>query len=80
METKTAIILAFLLTAFGSGNAQTSVTIRVGAFPNITHPQAMVGKANGYVRKSPGSGQRSNGKHSTQGQLRSKLCLRARST
>jgi len=29
--------------------------IRVGAFPNITHPQAMVGKANGWFEKAMGS-------------------------
>ena len=34
-------------------NAQTSV-IRVGAFPNVTHPQAMVGKANGWFEKAMG--------------------------
>ena len=35
--------------------AQTSV-VRVGAFPNITHAQAMVGKANGSFDKALGSG------------------------
>ena len=30
--------------------------IRVGAFPNITHAQAMVGKANGSFEKAMGSG------------------------
>jgi NitT/TauT family transport system substrate-binding protein len=30
--------------------------IRVGAFPNITHPQAMVGKANGWFDRALGSG------------------------
>ena len=30
-------------------------TIRVGAFPNITHAQAMVGKANGWFEKAMGS-------------------------
>ena len=29
--------------------------VRVGAFPNITHPQAMVGKANGWFDKALGS-------------------------
>src|SRR5208282_906116 len=29
-------------------------TIRVGAFPNITHPQAMVGKSNGWFEKAMG--------------------------
>lgn len=32
----------------------TQTTIRVGAFPNITHPQAMVGKANGWFEKAMG--------------------------
>jgi NitT/TauT family transport system substrate-binding protein len=36
--------------------AQTTVTIRIGAFPNITHPQAMVGKANGEFEKAMGPG------------------------
>jgi len=31
-------------------------TVRVGAFPNITHAQAMVGKANGAFEKAMGSG------------------------
>jgi NitT/TauT family transport system substrate-binding protein len=30
-------------------------TIRVGAFPNITHAQAMVGKSNGFFDKAMGS-------------------------
>lgn len=30
------------------------VVVRVGAFPNITHPQAMVGKANGWFEKALG--------------------------
>ncbi len=44
--------ILFLLTACGM--AQT--TIRVGAFPNITHAQAMVGKANGSFEKALGPG------------------------
>ena len=42
--------LLFSLAA--SASAQTS--IRVGAFPNITHPQAMVGKNNGWFEKAMG--------------------------
>jgi len=38
--------------------AQMPVTIRIGAFPNITHPQAMVGKANGEFEKAMGPGVR----------------------
>jgi len=37
--------------AWAQGNAN---TIRVGAFPNITHAQAMVGKANGWFDKAMG--------------------------
>ena len=42
------------LACAGSSCAQT--TIRVGAFPNITHAQAMVGKANGWFDKAMGPG------------------------
>jgi len=35
--------------------AFSQTTIRVGAFPNITHAQAMVGKANGWFDKALGS-------------------------
>src|SRR5207244_9015211 len=31
-----------------------STVIRVGAFPNVTHPQAMIGKANGWFEKAMG--------------------------
>ena len=33
-----------------------TTTIRVGAFPNITHSQAMVGKGNGFFEKAFGPG------------------------
>src|SRR5437588_1528140 len=36
--------------------AQTPGTIRIGAFPNIPHTQAMVGKANGEFEKTMGPG------------------------
>ena len=43
------------LAVSGWGWAQGDVTsIRVGAFPNITHAQAMVGKANGWFDKAMG--------------------------
>ena len=45
-----------LLSCICLGMAQSPVTIRVGAFPNITHAQAMVGKANGSFDKALGSG------------------------
>src|SRR6202795_5385343 len=35
--------------------AGAQTVIRVGAFPNITHPQAMVGKNNGWFEKAMGS-------------------------
>src|SRR6202158_6487620 len=34
--------------------AGAQTVIRVGAFPNITHPQAMVGKNNGWFEKGMG--------------------------
>ena len=34
--------------------AQAQTVIRVGAFPNITHPQAMVGKSNAWFEKALG--------------------------
>src|SRR5258705_321033 len=48
------IIFVFILSFSVSGWGQGTV-IRVGAFPNITHPQAMVGKANGWFEKALGS-------------------------
>src|SRR5246500_5018273 len=47
-----AVVLVVSLATFGF--AQNLVTVRVGAFPNITHPQAMVGKANGTFEKAMG--------------------------
>ena len=44
-------LLVMLVSAVSFG----PVTVRVGAFPNITHPQAMVGKANGAFEKAMGS-------------------------
>lgn len=53
MNRKFLLCLALILMAV-SGLAQT--VVRVGAFPNITHAQAMVGKANGAFEKALGSG------------------------
>jgi len=48
-------LLAFVLIVMAvPGFAQT--VVRVGAFPNITHAQAMVGKANGAFEKALGPG------------------------
>jgi NitT/TauT family transport system substrate-binding protein len=55
MRTRLGLFLAiFLFATTGLVFAQGAV-IRVGAFPNITHPQAMVGKANGWFEKAMGS-------------------------
>jgi NitT/TauT family transport system substrate-binding protein len=43
--------MATAVAGWGQGSAN---TIRVGAFPNITHAQAMVGKANGFFDKAMG--------------------------
>jgi len=48
--------LGFLYIALGSPvalSAQTTV-LRIGAFPNITHSQPMIGKANGWFEKAMG--------------------------
>src|SRR3984885_4770251 len=45
------LVLAAAVSAWAQGSAN---TIRVGAFPNITHAQAMVGKANGWFDKAMG--------------------------
>ena len=45
--------LALAASGWPQGRA---TTIRVGAFPNITHSQAMVGKANGFFEKALGPG------------------------
>ena len=48
-------ILIGLLFAFAvAASCMAQTTIRVGAFPNITHAQAMVGKANGFFDKAMG--------------------------
>ncbi len=51
---KKLLVLMLMVCSAGAGRAQ--VTIRVGAFPNITHAQAMVGKANGFFDKAMGPG------------------------
>ncbi|MBZ5719957.1 MAG: aliphatic sulfonate ABC transporter substrate-binding protein [Acidobacteriia bacterium] len=52
MSKQATLLLGFFLALAAQGLGQT--VIRVGAFPNITHPQAMVGKANGYFEKAMG--------------------------
>lgn len=46
-----ALSLFYAVAVWAQGNV---TTVRVGAFPNITHAQAMVGKANGYFDKAMG--------------------------
>jgi NitT/TauT family transport system substrate-binding protein len=54
MTKRSLLGFAALFLSLGAfGAAQT--VIRVGAFPNITHPQAMVGKSNGWFEKAMGS-------------------------
>src|SRR5438445_12616868 len=53
MNKRVLLCLAAILIFSIQGFAQT--VIRVGAFPNITHPQPMVGKANDWFEKAMGS-------------------------
>jgi NitT/TauT family transport system substrate-binding protein len=46
--------LCALVVLGASVSATTQTIVRVGAFPNITHPQAMVGKNNGWFEKAMG--------------------------
>jgi NitT/TauT family transport system substrate-binding protein len=46
------VFICFLVLNGAMAAAQT--VIRVGAFPNITHPQAMIGKNNGWFEKAMG--------------------------
>lgn len=54
-QTLASIVIGLLL-ACTPGWAQSAISIRVGAFPNITHSQAMVGKATGAFEKAMGPG------------------------
>jgi NitT/TauT family transport system substrate-binding protein len=52
---RTICVLVFSIAMVPFGWAQGNVqTIRVGAFPNLTHAQAMVGKANGWFEHAMG--------------------------
>jgi len=54
---KRLLAAAFLIAVWTTGSARAesqATVIRVGAFPNITHPQAMIGKANGWFEKAMG--------------------------
>lgn len=52
MKFKSLALLGFVLAGSIALNAQ--IVIRVGAFPNITHAQPMIGKANGWFEKAMG--------------------------
>ena len=54
MNKRVLVIFVFILSLSISASGQ-GIVVRVGAFPNITHPQAMVGKANGWFEKALGS-------------------------
>ena len=47
-----------LLTACAPGAQQKPTVLRVGYFPNVTHAQALVGRANGQFEKALGAGVR----------------------
>ncbi len=48
-------LIAALVLLSASSLVRAQTVIRVGAFPNITHAQAMVGKANGWFDKAMGA-------------------------
>src|SRR3984957_1816251 len=52
MKFRLVNLLGLVLAVSVAVSAQT--TIRVGAFPNITHAQPMIGKANGWFEKAMG--------------------------
>ncbi len=57
MKTSFGAMAAILLIAASALHAQQKPTVlRVGYFPNITHAQALVGRANGQFEKSLGAG------------------------
>lgn len=57
MKTNFGAMAAILLIAASALHAQQKPTVlRVGYFPNITHAQALVGRANGQFEKSLGAG------------------------
>lgn len=49
-----SIFVALLILLLGWYAAVAETVVRVGAYPNITHSQAMVGKANGWFAKALG--------------------------
>jgi NitT/TauT family transport system substrate-binding protein len=53
MKIRALVVICFVLSISVHTFGQSTV-LRVGAFPNITHPQAMIGKANGWFEKAMG--------------------------
>ena len=57
MKARFAILAAILLIAASAIDAQQKpAVVRVGYFPNLTHAQALVGRANGQFEKALGAG------------------------
>jgi NitT/TauT family transport system substrate-binding protein len=57
MKTKFGAVTAILLIAAGALHGQQKpAVLRVGYFPNITHAQALLGRANGQFEKTLGGG------------------------
>ncbi|HEX3376565.1 MAG TPA: aliphatic sulfonate ABC transporter substrate-binding protein [Candidatus Acidoferrales bacterium] len=50
------LVAAILMVAAGTRAQQKPIVIHVGYFPNITHPQALVGRAGGQFEKALGPG------------------------
>jgi len=48
------VLIGIVLACAAAVSSPAQTTIRVGAFPNITHAQAMVGKANGWFDRAMG--------------------------
>ncbi len=48
------LILSFIGWDSGSIAGDSQVIIRAGHFPNITHPQGLIGQANGWFEKALG--------------------------
>jgi len=55
MNSKIGFLAAVVLLAGAVNSAAGQTVVRIGAFPNITHPQAMVGKGEGWFEKALGS-------------------------
>lgn len=53
--TRRNLFAGIFLMLSGGLLAHSQTVVRVGAFPNITHPQAMVGKGSGWFEKAIGS-------------------------